>query len=220
MPFELGRPLGVPNDPDFQKRVMLAAFELLDAAQGPLLVDYPEDVPETSGETDEDAMAGMVCPLDLPKVPDQTAPRGALADSLMQEIAALAPWYDLAVRRRGRTTVGPSGLSTEHAARYLLAFIEDPTVEPPIKDVPYGWALKLAFEDVKAFYSEAITVQPGFATSKRVEDWLFNETVLGKISWLLRALCSTIDDDICRRLGRSTLVPDRQISPPNEMSVS
>jgi hypothetical protein len=29
VPFELGRPLGVPNDADFQKRVLLAAFDLL-----------------------------------------------------------------------------------------------------------------------------------------------------------------------------------------------
>lgn len=215
MPFELGRPLGVPNAPDFQKRVMMAAFALLDVAQGPVLIDYPEDVPEATGATDADAMASVVCPIALPKVPDATAPREVLADSLLQEIAALAPSYDLAVRRRGRTTVGPSGLSTMESAGYLLAFLEDPTVEPPIKDVPYGWALKLAFEDVKAFYSEAITVQPGFGTSKRVEDWLFNETVLGTVAWSLRALCSTIDNDICQRLGRSTLVPDRQINPPH-----
>lgn len=194
---------------------MLAALALLDAAQGPVLRDYPEDVPETTGATDADATASGLGAIALPKVPAATAPREALADALMQEIAALAPSYELAVRRRGRTTVGPSGLCTADAAGYLLGFLEDPTVEPPIKDVPYGWALKLAFEDVKAFYSEAITVQPGFATSKRVEDWLFNETVLGTVAWSLRALCSTIDNDICQRLGRSTLVPDRQLHPPH-----
>jgi hypothetical protein len=209
----LGRPLGVPNDPAFQKRVMLAALALLDAPQGPVLIDYPEDVPPMTGATDANATASVAAPIVLPKVPDATVPHAALADALMREIAALTPSYALAVQRRGRTTVGLSGLATADAASYLLAFLEDPTVAAPIKEVPYGWALKLAFEDVKAFYSEAITLQPGFATSQRVEDWLFNETTLGKVAWSLRTLCSTIDDDICQRLGRSTLVPDRQLHP-------
>ncbi len=29
VPFELGRPLGIPDDPTFQKRVLLAALKLL-----------------------------------------------------------------------------------------------------------------------------------------------------------------------------------------------
>lgn len=63
VPFELGRPLGVPNDAAFQKRVMLAAFDLFNATEGPVLVDYPEDVPE-SELADEAALTGMVCPID------------------------------------------------------------------------------------------------------------------------------------------------------------
>ena len=70
MPFELGRPLGVPNDAAFQKRVIRAAFALLDAKQGPVLIDYPEDVPASAAEADADAMNGMVCPIALPALPD------------------------------------------------------------------------------------------------------------------------------------------------------
>ena len=43
--FPLGRPLGVPGDAAFQRRVMLAALGLLEAEQGPVLADYPEDIP-------------------------------------------------------------------------------------------------------------------------------------------------------------------------------
>jgi len=117
------------------------------------LVDYPEDVPTTIDPAAAAAIASAISPVSLPKVPDATASQEVLADALMQEIDALAPQYKLAVQQRGRTTVGPSGLSTAEAARYLLAFLEDPTVDAPIKEVPYGWALKLAFEDVKAFYT-------------------------------------------------------------------
>ena len=130
MPFELGRPIGVPNDPDFQKRVMAAAFALLDSKEGPVLTDYPEDVPEAAGP-DEDAMTGMVCPIDLPALPDPDAPTSEVGQALMKEVGSLAPWYDLAVRSRGRTTVGPSGLSIDAAAKYFAAFLEDQDTPAP-----------------------------------------------------------------------------------------
>ncbi|MCG8543470.1 MAG: hypothetical protein MJE12_04600, partial [Alphaproteobacteria bacterium] len=134
MPFEPGRPIGVPNDPDFQKRVMMAAFALLDEKEGPLLVDYPEDVPEAAGGVDEDAMTGMVCPIDLPALPDPDAPTSEIGQALMKEIGSLAPWYEVAVRSRGRTTVGPSGLSIDDAAKFFAAFLEDQDTPAPRDD--------------------------------------------------------------------------------------
>ena len=215
MPFELGRPLGAPNDAAFQKRVLMAAFDLFEATEGPVLVDYPEDVPENGLELDETAMTGMLCPINLPKLPDATAPTSAMGQALMREINSLAPWYDLAVRTRGRTTVGPSGLSIEQAAKFLIAFLEDQTVSPPRHDLLKGRVLKLAYEDIKAYYGEAISAQPGYASSARVEDWLFNETVFGKALWALRDICRASDDDYYHYLGRNSIVPDRQINPPD-----
>ena len=214
VPFELGRPLGVPGDAAFQKRVLMAAFALLDADKGPVLTDYPEDVPQETAALDEEAMTGLVCLIDLPGLPDPSAPTSEIGKALMQEIASLAPWYDLAVRMRGRTTVGPSGLTIESAAKYLAAFLDDQTSEPPRDDMPAGRVLKLAYEDLKSYYGEAITAQPGFGASKRVEDWLFNETVLGKALWRLRAICRDSDDEYFKYLGRNSVVPDRQINPP------
>jgi len=215
VPFELGRPLGVPNDPAFQKRVMRAALDLLDAERGPVLVDYPEDVPSAAADAQTDAIEGMVCPIDLPRPPDEAAPTSALGIALMREIDAMRPWYELARTRRGRTTVGPSGLDIEQAGRYLAAFIEDQSTPCPRNDMPPARVLKFAYEDLKAFYGEAITMQPGYATSKRVEDWLFKETVLGKTLWHLRTLCRASEDEQYRFLGRNSIVPDRQIHPPH-----
>jgi hypothetical protein len=46
VPFELGRPFGPPNDPAFQKRVILAALRLLERADGPVIIDdFPDDDP-------------------------------------------------------------------------------------------------------------------------------------------------------------------------------
>ncbi|MEQ1775213.1 MAG: hypothetical protein ABL891_15660 [Burkholderiales bacterium] len=213
MPFELGRPLGVPNDPAFQTRVLRAALALLDAHQGPLIVDYPEDVPLNIAEADADAMSGMVCAIDLPKPPDETAPASEIGIALLKEVASLQPWYDLAVTTRGRTTVGPSGLSVVDAGKYLAAFLENQATQCPRTDMPAPRVLKLAYEDLKAYYTEAITAQPGYNTSKRVEDWLFRETVLGKALWRLRTRCRASHDEGYQFLGRNSIVPDRQINP-------
>ena len=38
----MGRPLGIPRDPVFQKRVLLSALKLLEAEEGPVLEDFFE----------------------------------------------------------------------------------------------------------------------------------------------------------------------------------
>ncbi|MBI3919676.1 MAG: hypothetical protein HY322_22025 [Betaproteobacteria bacterium] len=215
VPFELGRPLGTPNDPAFQQRVMRAALELLNASDGPVLVDYPEDAPAAAAGAAESAMEGMACPVDFPQSPDKTAPTSQIGMALMKEIDALAPWYELAVAKRCRTTVGISGLPVNDAGMYLAGFLEDQAMRSPRDSLPAGQVLKFAYEDLKAYYTEAITIQPAFNTSKRVEDWLFNETVLGAALWRLRAICRASSDEFLQFLGRNSIVPDRQINPPN-----
>ncbi len=189
----------------------MAAFALLDRASGPVLVDYPEDVPESAAGLNEDEMMGMVCPIDLPRLPDADAPASELSRALLAEMDRLAPWYDLAVRTRGRTTVGPSELDLKVAATFVAAFLEDQETAPPRDDLLKGRVLKLAYEDLKAYYGEAVTAQPGYATSLRVENWLFNETVFGKVLWTLRDICRDSDDEYYQYLGRNSIVPDRQV---------
>ena len=47
--FPLGRPLGKPNDPDFQHRVLTHAFSLLQATE-PVLEEFPEAIKEDTHE--------------------------------------------------------------------------------------------------------------------------------------------------------------------------
>ena len=74
--------------------------------------------------------------------------------------------------------------------------------------------MTLAYEDLKACYAEAITLQNGYRTSKQVEGSLFNATVLGSALWRLRAICRASTDEYLQFLGRYSIVPDRQINPP------
>src|ERR687897_828280 len=54
--FPLGRPLGRPRDPAFQRRVLDAAFALLDAPAVPVLEDFPETIADEADEP-------LACPL-------------------------------------------------------------------------------------------------------------------------------------------------------------
>ena len=56
VPFELGRPFGPPNEPDFQRRVLRALLELFEGHDGPpVLVDFPDEPP--GAEDDEEGWA-------------------------------------------------------------------------------------------------------------------------------------------------------------------
>jgi len=55
----VGRRLGVPNDPDFQNRVIVEALMLLEAPDGPVLEDFPEDAPLS-----EVNQGPVACPVD------------------------------------------------------------------------------------------------------------------------------------------------------------
>ena len=46
VPFELGRPFGAPGEPDFQRRVLIAALALLERDDGPVILeDFPDEAP-------------------------------------------------------------------------------------------------------------------------------------------------------------------------------
>ncbi len=205
VPFELGRPLGVPNDPAFQTRVLRAALELMDAESGPVLQDYPEDVPSELAGAD---FTGMSCPIGLPQ-PSSSEHR--IVEDLLLEIQQVAPWYDLAVSQRGRTTVGISDLDVQQAGRFLAGYLRDESTPAPREDLTTGRLLKLVCEDLKAYYSEAASAQPGMSASIAVEHWLFNETVLGKLLWQLRNTGTEHEDDEIKFFARRSLIPDRQI---------
>lgn len=164
--FPLGRPLGVPNDPAFQRRVILAALALLDRAYGPVLEDYPEDAPLVATED------SPVCPVSFAR-PPPTA--DTWAGRLRGELALLKPWYDLSLRRRGRTTVGLVKAPIDTVADQLAA-----ALDTGLPDRPGLRPLKYAMEDLKAWYQEALTAQPGTHDPGEIQRVLWRETELGR----------------------------------------
>ena len=94
VPFELGRPFGVPDDEAFQHRVLAATLDLLNEPAGPVLRDFDEEAP-VAGEPD---MNGWVCPLPV-RVNDDVGDDPAA--TLLAEISSHRQWHDLFKERRG-----------------------------------------------------------------------------------------------------------------------
>ena len=163
--FPLGRPLGKPSDAAFQAEVIKHALGLLDAGQGPVLEDYPIDLPDIDRPP-------PACPVSFQRKRDDESWHGRLS----QEVGSLTPWYELGLKRRGRTTVGVCESSINDIVADVTTWADDvmqPFPEP-------SW-LKLALEDLKSFYSEAITAQPGDYEAGYSDALIFDDTVLGEL---------------------------------------
>ena len=204
MPFELGRPLGVPGDPAFQRKVLTAALKLLEAPSGPIIEDYPEDAPISEGE-----ITALACPVNFTQDIDELNESGKLRQALKNEITALHPWYDIAVEKRGRTTVKVAASEIDSTGDFIYAFLGDELPENPGEDVAIGFAMKLAVDDLKAFYHEGITAQPGqeYASSQILTDWFWKETVAGKVLLDIKSKLENSEDNALRISARALLVP-------------
>ena len=181
VPFELGRPIGVPDDTAFQTRVVAAALELFDAPSGPVLMDYPEDAPSVEGP------ATLVCPVSF---------------------ALMRPWYDRAVDKRKRTTVGVSSMAPESMGSFVAEFL-DGSMPESNGDLSPATLFKLAVEDLKAYYSEAALAQPGQeeADSKTLSAWFYRETVAGNVLSAVRNAHKDTEDKAMRLVINILLIP-------------
>lgn len=199
VPFELGRPFAVPHDAAFQRRVLLAVLRLLEVPSGPVLVDYPEPAPPTAA----DAMEGVACPVSFAGAaePDD------LGAALVREIEEIAPWYDLARERRGRTTVGASGVSVEEAGRIIGAYLMGKDRER-IHRLGVGESLKLAYEDIRAYYFEAAGARPGGAQAREILRWFWFKTVAGRAFVQLQKVCLASRDESAKLFASRSLVPN------------
>jgi hypothetical protein len=204
VPFELGRPLGAPDNPEFQRSVLLTLLKLFEVEMGPVLRDFPEDAPGT-GQTS----STLVCPVSFPKPIVELNDNERLYETLQEEVAELRTWYDAGVAKRGRTLVGPSGLEPEAAAKYVGDFIFTDTPKPPANDVPPLSLLRLAIEDLKTYYFEAITTQPGqqVSDSKTVANWFWRETAAAKTLFLLQHRWREASNPALKDFSRLLLIP-------------
>ena len=201
MPFELGRPFGVPDDAAFQTRVLKDVLKLLEAESGPLLVDFPDEAPTGAPSAEEDE--GWACPVNLP--PPASA-KDDLVVAVRAETALLAPWYDLAIEARGRTTADSTGLDIDALIDGLASYLEsDP--ESPLDGTPAGVALNLIAEDLKAFYMEAATARTPNDSFHQIRDWFWHQTSASRLYHAVRASRMESADELTRTVAERLIVP-------------
>jgi hypothetical protein len=199
VPFMLGRPFGAPNEPDFQRGVLRALLSLFERSSGPVLEDYPEEAP-----TVDVPEGGFACPVSFASVMPKAA---GLARALYDEIAQLAPWYDLAVRRRGRTTVGISGLTVVEAANHAASYLDGAPRPAAVSGLSAGIALKRACDDLKAYYYEAAAAQPGHLAPQAIDSWFWRETACARVFLAIQQVCARSADESLQPLGKLSLIP-------------
>jgi hypothetical protein len=205
VPFELGRPLGPPSDPAFQKRVILAALQMLEYAEGPVVIeDFPLDDPRERPDL------GWRAPLSAAPIPGDNA---AIAAALESEIARFDAAYRRSVAERGRTTVGLSGLSIEHSGRYIAAWLRGENPASPNAEMSAPLTLRFAVDDLKAYCLEAALAGPAKPSSRQLADWFWNETAAGAAIFVLRRTYRDADDDRLKLIAGNFLVPNLRVPP-------
>jgi hypothetical protein len=173
--FPLGRPLGRPNDPSLQNRVLAAAFALLDRPRGPVLETFPESVSDVAEEA-------LVCHLP-PRLDPNVLPA-------VDEANALRAAYRRSVEARdGRTNFGR-----------VLTEAQIPTVLAALDRIVSGTDWKQAglpadpaqiAIDLRTYYCEAalaLAEDPtrATATAWALERWFLQDTETGRLMMAAR----------------------------------
>jgi len=200
VPFELGRPLGSPNDPALQRRVLESALALLERDDGPYVLadfEHSDDVAELD--------QNWVVPSDVPVCIDLSDVDGVLK-LLQDEVSWLKPAYDNAKALRGRTTVGVAQLSMAEIAGHIASFLKGPHEKSPRDDISAAMALRFGADDLKAYYYEAGAAS-GQPSSWQLGTWFWRNTVAGQILIALRVAALESDDKRFHIVCSSFIVP-------------
>jgi len=204
VPFELGRPFGPPNDPVFQKRVILKALQLLERDSGPVIIeDFPDDDPRAQPDP----------AWHPPFVPAAAADGSAetLATQLEVEIPLLRGAHDLWLSQHGRTTVGLNALSMADCGRYVADWVRGKAPPSPRDGFSAPLMLRFAVDDVKAYYLEAGASGAGKPSSQQLGDWFWNETAAGAAIHALRETCLATQDERLKLIAGNFMVPAARV---------
>jgi len=205
VPFMLGRPLGVPGDAAFQREVLRAALELLEDVRVPVLRDFGRDAPRS--EAADDDGEGLACPVNFSRPSPAGEGAHALSAALSEEIAQLQPWHELAARRRGGSTVGVSGMNAAQAGAFVAAMLDDGAPQAGPSGEPLPVALKLACDDLRAFYEEAAAGQPGELSPAALGDWYYRQTVAGDVLAAAQRAALASPDPALRFVAERVMIP-------------
>ena len=205
VPFELGRPFGPPSNSAFQKRVILAALQLLERKSGPVIIeDFPDDDPR------EQPDPAWHPPQVRAAAADGSAE--AIAAQLEREIQLLRGAHDRWLAQHGRTTVGLSELSMVDCGRYVADWVRG-IAPSSLRD---GFSpilmLRFAVDDLKAYYLEASAAGAAKPSSRQLGDWFWNGTAAGAAIIALRAMGLSSEDERLKTVLGNFMVPGVRVA--------
>jgi len=163
--FPLGRPLGKPNDPEFQHRVLTHAFSLLQATE-PVLEEFPEVIKEDTSEV-------LACPLP-PRSNEELHPA-------LDEIRGLRPAYERVLKQYGDRTATGRVVTADNIEEALSAFIRVAEGVPWKKAGIPGIPLRVV-QDIRAFYEmAALGLSDHLPSAWSGARWFYDSTEGGKV---------------------------------------
>ncbi|HRD77413.1 MAG TPA: hypothetical protein PK264_16015 [Hyphomicrobiaceae bacterium] len=209
VPFPLGRPLGEPEDPSFQRRVLLSALRLLERAEGPVILeDFADDAPSMRDNAD---WAPDPVLMRLP----MSAPSDAAgwASALRAEMNEIQPHWQAATHRFGRTTVGVSKLEPSRWPDYLAAWLSGTLPASPVAGLSAAVAMRFIADDLKAMYSEAVQAHGPQPAAGQVQSWFWRSTMAGALLRAIRGQSLTSADSGFNTAGSRFVVPGPFVNP-------
>ena len=201
--FPMGRSMGKPNDPVFQKKVIREAFGLLDTDSGPVISDFPEVIPVKDGRM------GYALPPELVLSIEDIGDVDAVLAEVKAEMAALRLDYEAAVAARGRTTVGASGLEIEEFAPFVAGFLNGEIPQSPRRGMPAIPLLKLVVEDLEAYFTETRTHRDSIDDLELMGKWFWEESKTGRMLLLLEAVSIASDNKVMLQIVEMSLMAPR-----------
>jgi hypothetical protein len=200
VPFMLGRPLGEPNDPPFQRRVLLQALRLLERTDGPVLLEhFPDDNPSWFDRPDWKPAVSLPAPIPPPNA-------AAWDGAFRAELSAVLPVWKRFKTRFGRTTVGLAGQPPEAWPAFATSFLGGALPIVPAHDTP-ALALRFLADDLKALYGEAVQADGAPPSARQIDRWFWRQTVAGQLLIALRAMSLTSENNALKTVGGRFFVP-------------
>ena len=190
--FPLGRPLGKPDDSEFQTSVLMAMFGLLPRNDVPVLVDFPETIEEQGSE-----------PSSCPMPPRHNHDLNAAID----EANGLRNAYSRNLEATGGRTLLGRVADVDGVVGLIEKIIE---IESGASIADVGWdsaAAIAASQDIRAYYEEAGLQLADNTGARQLETWFFHQTETGQLIRRARDGMRERDDD---KLATTYLAPMTQ----------
>lgn len=189
---------------------MKHAFNLLERDTGPVLEEYPFDIEDIEGEG-----SPLACPVDFSKRPELLSKSEVLKSALLNEIGTMQTWYEVACRQASKSKqsmTGLSNLTSIEIAELFVNFLDNKIEENETGGHKLSDILRLAAEDIKAFYFKAVSAQPGQSTHpETLADWFWGETLAAAAINEVREMCLTKDAKDMQLAGKLLLIPRNQL---------